>query len=219
MGLIPPQLASVPGLSFGKMLGSGAGNGFSIWPDFGRYGLLQVWDARSYADHFFEKSDIFRTLRSGASSYWTIFLRTAIVHGKWDGECPFKPSLDYLEESPVAVLTRATIEPKLLWRFWRFVPPVSRSMGAHQEGLLFAKGVGELPLVQQATFSIWQNSGLMKAYAYQNARHREVVRKTRELGWYKEELFARFHPIGIDGTGAEFERLELALGMNREKEG
>jgi hypothetical protein len=40
----------------------------------------------------------------------------------------------------------------------------------------------------------------MKAYAYRSRYHSEVVKKTRELGWYKEELFARFLPFDSAGT-------------------
>ena len=37
-------------------------------------------------------------------------------------------------------------------------------------------------------------------YAYQNQKHSEVVKKTRELGWYKEELFSRFIPYRSEGS-------------------
>ena len=40
----------------------------------------------------------------------------------------------------------------------------------------------------------------MKAYAYRNKHHREVIQKTRQLGWYKEEMFARFHPYKSEGS-------------------
>ena len=42
----------------------------------------------------------------------------------------------------------------------------------------------------------------MQTYAYQGQFHSQVVRKTRELGWYKEELFARFHPFKMEGKWA-----------------
>jgi hypothetical protein len=36
-------------------------------------------------------------------------------------------------------------------------------------------------------------------YAYKNEKHKEVVRLTRKLKWYKEELFARFIPYKFLG--------------------
>ena len=44
MGRRPFQKGIADGLTFGKMLGTGSGNGFSIFPNFGVYGWLGVWD-------------------------------------------------------------------------------------------------------------------------------------------------------------------------------
>jgi hypothetical protein len=51
----------------------------------------------------------------------------------------------------------------------------------------------------QATFSLWESAESMMDYAYKNPKHAEMVKKTRELGWYSEELFARFQPYKIEG--------------------
>ena len=199
MGIRPIQTEEVSGLSFVKMLGSGGGNGFSIFPNFSAYGLLAVWESEDSARHFFKKNSDFRHFCQKSSEQWTVFLQTAKVHGEWDGQCPFRETVEYDPQKPVAVLTRATIYTKHLWRFWKFVPSVSRSI-EDKEGLLFSVGVGELPLVQQATFSLWQNSKYMMQYAYQSRYHKEVVHKTRELGWYSEEMFTRFHPFATEGS-------------------
>ncbi|HKK76706.1 MAG TPA: hypothetical protein VJ953_16635 [Saprospiraceae bacterium] len=199
MGLAAEQLAEVSGLQFSKMLGSGSGNGFSIWPNFGVYGLLGVWDDEAKARYFIAESSFMEAFRQKARSVWTVFMRTAVAHGAWDGQTPFESSTPYDKDQLVAVITRATIRPKKLWQFWRFVPPVSRSMSEHKEGLLFSVGIGELPLIQQATFSLWENSHLMQQFAYKSHQHKRVVKRTRELDWYKEELFARFHPFDTFG--------------------
>ena len=52
----------------------------------------------------------------------------------------------------------------------------------------------------QATFSLWSNAEAMMNYAYKNPKHAEMVKKTRELNWYSEELFARFKPFYQEGN-------------------
>lgn len=217
MGLSPAILADVPGLVFFKMLGSGGGNGFSIWPNFGVYGLLGVWEEEAAARTFFREHELMQAYEKKARNSWTVFLKTAKVHGRWDGEVPFIENTDYDKSRPLAVLTRATIRRKNLWQFWRFVPPVSRSMSQHRKGLLFSVGIGELPLVQQATFSIWQNAEAMMDYAYRSHHHARVVKRTREVGWYAEELFARFHPY--DSIGSWEPAVDFQNGIQRTAHG
>ena len=200
MGLALDILKDVPGLQFCKILGSGAGNGFSIRPNFGVYGLLSVWDNRQSADLFFSEHSYFQEFQERTNSLWTVFLKTAKSHGQWEGQNPFAETTKYDKNQAVAVLTRATIHTHQLAQFWKFVPPVSRSMSQEKKGLLFSVGIGELPLIQQATFSLWQNSHLMMDFAYKSGMHKKVVKRTREKGWYKEELFARFHPIDSFGS-------------------
>ncbi len=199
MGLAPKLLQNISGLQFGKMLGSGGGNGFSVLPNLSVYGLLGVWNNESAARHFFEQHPLFASYLEKTAEHWTVFMRTTMAHGQWDGVEPFQVSAEFDENQLVGVITRATIRTRQLWRFWRFVPRVSRSV-EKREGLLFSVGIGELPIVQQATFSLWANSKLMKAYAYQSRYHQEVVKRTRELGWYSEELFARFLPYATEGS-------------------
>ena len=199
MGLAHEFLSSVPGVSFYKMLGSGGARGFSIWPNFGAYGLLMIWHNESAAEKFFAENEYYAEMVQKSSEQWTIYMRSFQSHGYWEGQQPFEETIDFKPDQPVCVITRATIYTKYLWRFWRFVPPVSRSVH-DKDGKIFTIGIGELPIVQQATFSVWRNAESMKAYAYKSEYHKKVVQKTRELGWYKEELFARFHPYRSKGS-------------------
>jgi len=70
------------------------------------------------------------------------------------------------------------------------VPGSSKGL-ENQPGLIFAKGVGELPLVEQATLSLWDNVQAVQTFAYKGKSHAPMVRKTRETGWYSEEMFVR----------------------------
>ena len=199
MGLAPAWLASVEGLTFSKMLGSGSGNGFQVWPNLGVYGLLCVWKDEEVARAAMANHPQFVELKTNSVERWTVFMRTVMAHGSWDGVNPFEGKATLADDDPVCVITRATIKPSKLLQFWQFVPRVSRSVD-QQKGRLFSVGIGELPLIQQATFSLWSSSREMKAYAYQSKHHKEVVRRTRSLKWYKEELFARFTPYAEDGS-------------------
>ena len=42
---------------FYKLLGTGAGEGFSLVPDFSTYAVLAVWNDYEHAKKFIEKSD------------------------------------------------------------------------------------------------------------------------------------------------------------------
>jgi hypothetical protein len=201
MGVLPKLLKNIEGVSFVKMLGSGGKEGFSILPNFGLYGLLCVWEEQSFSEQFFQSSEIFLKLKQRATHCQTIFLETLQAHGKWDGCEPFgNPKTKPEPSQKIAVITRASIRWNKIWHFWRVVRPASKNMFAHQ-GLLFSVGIGELPLVQQATFSIWENVGAMSDYAYKSPQHKKVLLLTKKLDWYSEELFARFSIQKIVGEG------------------
>lgn len=216
MGRGPTLFQSVPGLQFVKLLGSGGGDGFNRMPNFRVYAFLGCWDEEAAANHFFESNPHFRAWQGHCQQLLTVYLRPMMAHGQWDGQQPFTITEAPRVEGPVAVLTRATIYPQQVPRFWKYVAPVSRAIQQHPEHLL-SIGIGELPWFVQATFSLWTDAAAMRRYAYQQAEHREVVRKTRELGWYKEELFARFLPYRLEGgwPAVDMQQLANQLELNQ----
>jgi hypothetical protein len=197
MGRPPIVLDQVKGLSFFKPLGTGSGNGFSIWPDFSTFGFVAVFESEELVRNFL-KTETIQEYTNTAKNYSHILMHTIKSHGEWSKQNPFQSSVEFDKTKPLAVITRATIKPKLAYKFWRYVPSVSKSMNNYEE-LIFSKGIGEFPLLMQATFSLWNNAEAMMNYAYQNPKHAEMVKKTRELGWYSEELFARFQPFDQEG--------------------
>ncbi|RYU83379.1 spheroidene monooxygenase [Hymenobacter persicinus] len=198
MGTAPRQLARVPGLRFFKMLGSGYD--FGLRPNFQRYALLAVWETPAAAEAFFAAHPLWHAYQAHCRETWTLHLAPLKAHGRWDGQNPF----DYLTEpapadGPVAVLTRASIK---LWKapqFWRAVPATSTAF-AQAEGVRAAIGLGEIPIVRQATFSVWKSAASMQQYAYRGAAHKGVIQRTRQEQWYSEELFARFRVLSSRGT-------------------
>jgi hypothetical protein len=98
-----------------------------------------------------------------------------------------------------------------LTRFWSEVDFVSEALGG-AKGLLCSIGFGEVPWIRQATFSIWQSQEDFEAFAYGNERHQHVVQRTRNEGWYAEELFARFRPVDSAGLWNGRNPLEGMIG-------
>lgn len=120
-------------------------------------------------------------------------------HGTWDGREPMgKLPKQSSYEGPVAVLTRATIRLNRLKSFWQHVAGVSNTMAA-ADGFIVSFGIGEVPWIKQATFSIWQSKQQMKNFAYNMREHKEVVQKTRQEQWYSEDLFVRFEVLASYG--------------------
>jgi hypothetical protein len=83
--------------------------------------------------------------------------------------------------------------------FWAAVPPVTEALHA-SPGLRLAVGIGEAPIGLQGTFSVWDGADALRAFAYRDATHREVIGRTATDGWYTEELFARFAVVQATGT-------------------
>lgn len=201
MGTSPPALKKVPGLRFFKLLGSGANNGFGLWPNLDRYGLMAVWEDTAAATDFFARHPLWAGYQQRSKELWTLQLAPLKAHGQWDGKTPFDYPLSALpnENAPIAVLTRASIRLRKTARFWQYVEPTSAAL-AQAVGVRAAIGLGELPVVRQATFSVWESARAMQEYAYKDARHREVIQLTRREKWYAEELFARFEVLSSTGT-------------------
>lgn len=200
------HLQGIEGLSFYKLMGSGKGLGFSPLPDWGMYCLLQVWENEKQAEKFLDNSPLIEHYKDHTSQQATLFMRSRKSHGKWSGTEPFEVSSE-LDESndKMAVITRATIKNKNLLKFWKYVPTSQRPI-KNAEGLMYTKGIGEIPIKQMATFSLWNSMEDVRRFAYNSKEHKQAIKMTRELDWYSEELFARFQPYKLVG---EWEGIEL----------
>ena len=193
-------LGRTVGLRFAKLLGTGDGRTFTVRDaDRNRWGLLATWDKAVDAT-VFEAGPVARGWGRIADERLRVDLRPLTSRGQWSGREPFgTPEPDRAYDGPVAALTRARIRVRRMVTFWRAVPPVSADLpGA--AGLRLAVGVGEAPIGLQGTFSLWDSPAAVTEFAYRRPAHLEAVRRTAEVGWYAEELFARFAVLGVDGT-------------------
>ena len=65
-----------------------------------------------------------------------------------------------------------------------------------------AVGIGEAPVGLQGTFSVWSDTAALRDFAYRSAPHQQAIADTGRIGWYAEELFARFRVLSATGSYA-----------------
>lgn len=214
MGLMHRRMKAWPGMGFYRLLGTGGGSGYSIRPNFSLYAILTVWTGPGKAADFLRSSDIVADYRSNSIEEFHLLLRPLSSRGWWLKTQPF----DAREALPGAFLMTVITRARLKWWFmpvfWSRVNGVSGSQG-HFEGQLFSQGVGALPWIEQATFSVWSSEEAMMKFAHlDNEIHREAIRVTRKYNGFSEEIYARFQLLDTRGTFSRrdpFEGLDLPL--------
>jgi hypothetical protein len=194
-----PALRRTPGLRFAKLLGTGSGRTFTVRDaDPLRWGLLAVWDDAAAATAF-DRGPVPGTWRRFADEQWTARLEPLATRGVWSRREPFGRPEPRPWQGPVAAVTRARLVLRRAARFWAAVPPVSADLH-RAPGLRLALGIGEAPVGLQGTFSVWDSTSALNAFAYRRAPHAEVIERTQRERWYAEELFARFALLSAAGT-------------------
>ncbi len=201
-------------ISFRKLLGCGKNGTFDIHPDWNQWAVLIVngeWSMMNEtgSNNYKLKTINYKLLYGSFINWWWKFFNCEVYsillepiegHGIWDGKKIFgelPKQTNY--EGIIAVLTRATIRLKRLRSFWEHVDGVASQIQT-APGFIISVGIGEVPLIKQATFSVWENKEVMKTFAYKMQQHTEVIRKTRDEHWYSEEMFVRFKPIASFGS-------------------
>ena len=190
-------LSGIPGLRFAKVLGSGHEGGFGLRPSASVQGLFCVFDTDAHADGFLDQGGALEPWRTRAREWCTLRLRAYSSRGSWSG-CALPTSADTPAAGPVASLTRASIHPSRATAFWRMQPAAERSLES-AAGVQLAVGLGEAPLLRQATFSIWDSVSSMDAYARSGA-HQEAIVAAARGKFFSESMFVRFAPIDFQGS-------------------
>jgi len=188
--------------SFYKLMGCGKNGTFDKIPDLNQWAIMLVHKGQLVENNNVSILGNFISLwiRLFAKESFTILLNPIAGHGKWDKLEPFGKLDGKVEyQGRVATLTRATIRLNKMKFFWKHVAPVASQM-ADAKGFIFSVGIGEVPWIKQATFSVWESVEDMKSFAYSMKEHSEVVKKTRTENWYSEDLFVRFSITDSFGT-------------------
>ncbi len=209
MALFRLPLWLTRGITFWKLLGCGKNGSFDIQPDLAQWGLLAVWNKEDDFKKFKQNSFLQKWWKVFTRNQWTIVCRAYESHGKWDGKEPFHVDrVDKKYQGKIVILTRASIRFSKLKQFWKNVPDVVNNL-QQARGFITSVGIGEIPFIRQATFSIWESLDDVKQFAYRQREHANVIKKTRKEDWYSEELFARLIPIRIEGKIHEKPFLDL----------
>jgi hypothetical protein len=192
-------LRATPGLRFAKLLGTGDGRTFTVRDaDLRHWGALVCWASAADAAAF-EDGPVVRSWARIAEERLRVAMRPLASRGSWSGRTPFGDPVPAPYDGPVAAITRARIAPRHLVTFWRSVSPVSAELH-RAEGLRLAVGIGEAPVGLQGTFSLWDSPAALTGFAHRRTAHVEAIRRTAEVGWYAEELFARLAVLDVAGT-------------------
>jgi len=193
MGFARKKLKKIKQISFFKLFGSGIGEGFTPYPNTSVYAILSVWNNLGEAENNIEEREIYENYRTHSIENWTVFLSPISSKGYWDKTNPFKPNKNEFKKKDhmLAALTRATIKPKIMLKFWSKVPAISKVIG-NDKNVLFKMGLGEIPWFHQVTFSIWPNAKTMADFARKDGPHAKAIKSVREGNWFSEELYARF---------------------------
>jgi heme-degrading monooxygenase HmoA len=202
--LLQQKLKRIPGLRFGKAMGCGQGAVFSVKPDWSRYAYLFQWENEAAAKEFFAGKQ-WQEIEGHATQNRNWHLQPIHAKGLWDG----KPRFQEEESAPLpaettsmAVITRADLKPWKFGSFGKYAQTATDALAGHL-ALQYSLGMGELPFVRQATFSVWDSAEAMKAYAYKTPEHREAMKGKKKHDWYGEEMYARFGVLGESEKGAE----------------
>ena len=201
LGLDRLSLSLTHGLHFWRLLGVGRGQVFDPHADLQRHAMFTVWNSYTALRCFEARSTVMKRIRERSEEAWTVHMYPVRWHGKWGGRDPFAgmTTAPAPEPGPWIILTRATLYPNKVRPFLQAVPAIAEQL-LQQPDYIKSVGVGELPLIRQATLSIWRALPPITAFAYSQTPHRDVIKRTRQERWYSEELFARFRPVESYGT-------------------
>lgn len=185
-----------PGLTFIKTLGSGFDGGFGLMPSPSHQAMFCVFDSDRAASDFIQTSPLVARYRRRSEELFIATLRASSVRGSWDG-MTLSATATLPADAPVATLTRASIRAPAAAAFWRYAPAAQHSL-IDAPGCELAIGLGEAPVFRQATFSLWQNTAAMDAYARHGA-HLTAIRAAWKHQFFSESMFVRFLPVRLQG--------------------
>lgn len=188
--------SGMEGLVLSKVMGSGFGGGFGLKPSASRQAIFCLFHSEETADRFLASS-LVQAYRQRSDEFLIAKLRAFSSRGTWSSKS-IAVTASAPQSGPVASLTRASIRLSKARRFWQ-MQPASESSLVLAKGCTLATGVGEAPILRQATFSLWSSQSAMDAYARSGA-HQAAIESAYRESFFSESMFVRFVPILLQGS-------------------
>jgi hypothetical protein len=166
-------------------------------PTLGRVGLIAAWDSDEALDGFLAGHPLAEELAHG----WHVRLAPTRIFGAWsklDGLV--RDEVPMSGDEPAAVLTLGRLRLSQTLRFLK-ASAAAEGLARRDPALLAATGLARPPALV-ATFSLWQSTTAMRAYARGDADdgHVAATRAHAARPFHHESAFVRFRPYGSAGT-------------------
>ena len=192
----------IKGLQFFKVLGSGFEGGFGAMPGLNYQGLCFHFANEETALNFSRSGKILEEYQSKADEFFLSVLQAYSSRGSWTGNkvnpCTELAPQKKILVGPVASLTRASIKVYKARQFWAHTKGTETALDK-TDGCLLAAGLGEAPLLRQATFTIWENSSKLDLYSKKGA-HLSALKDAYEKNFFSESMFVRFQTKVLKGN-------------------
>ncbi|MCW3019217.1 MAG: spheroidene monooxygenase [Solirubrobacterales bacterium] len=203
-----PTTSTAPGLRYAALMAAAPLSESRLpRPGPGRIGMFAAWESEGALDQFLARDPLAAALSHG----WCARLRPTHVFGAWPslgeilGEEP--PMAD---DEPAAVLTLGRLRFSQAVRFLRASAAAER-LAVANPALLRGTGLARPPALV-ATFTLWQSTAAMRAYASgrHGRGHRDAVSSHAARAFHHESVFLRFRPYDSQGSWDGVEPLSAA---------
>jgi hypothetical protein len=193
-----PAPAELPGLRYAEVTLVGPlSGGLLPRPHPGRVGLIAGWDDDPALQDFLAGHPLAARLAHG----WHVRLQPMRVSGAWPRLAGLPSEEETMDDAePVAVLTLGRLRLSQTVRFLRARAAAERLAVGDPE--LLASVALARPPGLVATFSLWQSTRAMRAYACGQAgvAHLAAVRAHAARPFHHQSAFVRFRPYRSVGT-------------------
>jgi hypothetical protein len=166
-------------------------------PTLGRVGLIAAWDSDEALDDFLAGHPLAEEFARG----WHVRLAPTRIFGTWsklDGI--LRDETPMAGDEPAAVLTLGRLRLSQTWRFLK-ASAAAEGLAQRNPALLASTALARPPALV-ATFSLWQSTAAMRAYAGGDTDQGHVAasRAHAVRPFHHESAFVRFRPYGSAGS-------------------